>query len=75
MAGISDIARKAGIDAKGVREVVAAIKEIVQEGDRVQIQGFGTFRMKTRAARTARNPNTGETVQVPEKKVLTFKPS
>lgn len=75
MAGINDIARKAGIDAKGVREVMAIIKDTVTCGEKVQIQGFGTFRMKTRAGRTARNPRTGETVQVPEKRVLTFKPS
>lgn len=57
------------------RAVFDAIKDRVERGERVQIKGFGTFQMKTRAARVARNPRTGDEVQVPEKKVMTFKAS
>ena len=42
-------------------------------GNKVTLQGFGTFAMKTRAARTARNPATGLPVDVPAKTSLTFK--
>jgi len=75
MAGINDIARKAGIDPRGIKEVINAIKTTVEEGEKVQIHGFGTFRVKTRAARISRNPKTGKPVQVSEKRVLTFKAS
>ena len=44
-------------------------------GNKVIIQGFGTFEMKTRAAHTARNPGTGLPVEVPEQTRLTFKAS
>ena len=57
------------------RVVFDAIKDRVEWGEKVRIKGFGTFQMKTRAARTARNPGTGEEVKVPEKTVLTFKAS
>ena len=41
----------------------------------VLIHGFGTFKTKLRDARTARNPQTGETIEVPAKYALTFKPT
>ena len=44
------------------------------EGGRVELRGFGAFSTRERAARTGRNPRTGETVQVPEKRVPYFKP-
>ena len=56
-----------------VNAVINIIKEAVVEGDKVQIAGFGTFGSKERAARTARNPQTGGTVAIAAKKVPTFK--
>jgi hypothetical protein len=47
----------------------------LQAGERIEIRGFGTFKVKDKAARQARNPRTGETVPVPAKKVAAFKPS
>ncbi|MGB3737883.1 MAG: integration host factor subunit beta [Pontixanthobacter sp.] len=44
------------------------------EGGRVELRGFGAFSTRKRAARTGRNPRTGETVEVPEKRVPYFKP-
>lgn len=41
----------------------------------VRISNFGTFQTKTRAARTGRNPRTGEVIQIAESKVLSFKPT
>jgi len=61
------------------REVVKAAAEIIKAataaGEKVILRGFGTFQMKTRKARVARNPQTGGTVNVPEKIVLAFKAS
>ena len=44
------------------------------EGGRVELRGFGTFSTRQRDARTGRNPRTGETVEVPAKRVPYFKP-
>jgi integration host factor subunit beta len=43
------------------------------KGEKIEIRGFGNFRLKTRNPRKARNPKTGEAVDVPGKKVLYFK--
>lgn len=48
-----------------VDTVFDAITDALKRGDRVTIVGFGTFGVRKRAARTARNPRTGESVQVP----------
>lgn len=50
-----------------------SIAEALSKGDKVEIRGFGNFRLKERVSRVARNPKTGEQVEVPEKKVLHFK--
>ncbi|GMA66223.1 hypothetical protein GCM10025859_66980 [Alicyclobacillus fastidiosus] len=42
-------------------------------GEKVQIPGFGTFEVRDRAARTGRNPQTGETIEIPASKVPAFK--
>lgn len=52
---------------------VAAVSDALAKGEAVQLIGFGTFSVKERAAREARNPRTGETVQVPASKVPAFK--
>ncbi|MCH2183036.1 MAG: integration host factor subunit beta [Mariniblastus sp.] len=51
----------------------AIIETLVTEG-RIELRNFGVFEVKKRAARNARNPRTGDKVQVPEKYVVTFKP-
>lgn len=56
-----------------VNAVINIIKEAVAEGDTVQLVGFGTFGSKERAARTARNPQTGGTIKIAAKKVPSFK--
>lgn len=50
------------------------IAKRLAEGGRVELRGFGAFSTRERAARKGRNPRTGETVDVPEKKVPYFKP-
>lgn len=56
-----------------VDTVFESIIKALLEGDKIEIRGFGNFRLKTRKPRKARNPKTGETVEVPGKKVLYFK--
>ena len=50
-------------------DITAALKE----GDKVQLVGFGSFEVKSRAARTGRNPRTKEVVEIPASKVPVFK--
>lgn len=50
------------------------VKAAVAAGDSVQLPGFGTFEVRSREARIARNIQTGETINVPAKKVPAFKP-
>jgi nucleoid DNA-binding protein len=52
-----------------------AIKNVVDEDTDLRIHDFGIFSIKERAARTGRNPQTGEAVAIPAKQVLSFKPS
>lgn len=50
------------------------ITQRLAEGGRVELRGFGTFSTRERDARTGRNPRTGESVDVPAKRVPYFKP-
>ncbi|MFO7866102.1 MAG: HU family DNA-binding protein [Candidatus Aminicenantes bacterium] len=59
----------------GVNFFFKAIKDAIQQGEEIELRGFGSFRFRQRNARSGRNPRTGEPVQVPSKKVLYFKPS
>lgn len=76
-----DIAEKihgvlGGTKADAERAVETTIDAIVQglkKGDEVSLAGLGIFATKMRAARTARNPRTGETVQVPAMRVPKFR--
>lgn len=55
--------------------IIDDIKHKVASGERVSIPKFGIFESKERAARTARNPVTGDPVEVPAYKVCKFKPA
>jgi integration host factor subunit beta len=55
--------------------LIAAITKALTDGDKLEIRGFGSFKVKDRKSRVARNPRTGETVQVPAQRVATFRPS
>ncbi len=56
-----------------VTTVFEEISNALARGDRVELRGFGAFSVKQRPARTGRNPRTGDTVQVAEKRVPFFK--
>lgn len=52
-----------------------AVKKALIDGENIEIRGFGTFKVRSRRARVARNPRTGDTVRVPSRQVPVFKPS
>lgn len=52
-----------------------AIKRALEDGENIEIRGFGTFKVKKRKSRMARNPRTGEPVEVPARMVPVFKAS
>jgi len=76
---ISQIAENAGIsksDAdKAYHAVVSAIISGLKADGNVPMTGLGTFKVTHRAARSGRNPSTGETIQIAAKNVLKFKAS
>lgn len=55
--------------------IITTIISALKQNDRVELRGFGTFGVKRRDPRKARNPGTGEVVHLPERYVPTFKPS
>ncbi|MDI6736551.1 MAG: HU family DNA-binding protein [bacterium] len=59
--------------AEAVEAVLDGIKDALADGDRVQLIGFGSFLVKKRAAREARNPRTGATLKIAAKNVPVFK--
>ena len=58
---------------RAVDAVVASITSALSSGDQVSVVGFGTFSVKHRAARSGRNPRTGETIQIAASNVPGFK--
>lgn len=60
---------------QNVEAVLTSIKNLAKENGKLTIQGYGTFSVKQKPARTARNPRTGESVNVPAKEAFTFKAS
>lgn len=58
---------------QSVTLILAAITQSLSQGDRVEIRGFGSIAVNIRKPRKARNPKTGESVQVPAKAVPHFK--
>lgn len=58
-----------------VNSALEAIANALKEDDKVQLIGFGTFEVKNVAAREGHNPKTGETIQIPESKKVSFSAS
>ncbi len=59
--------------ARALDAITGAITSALASGDNVSITGFGSFVVRDRAARTGRNPQTGETIQIKVSKVPAFK--
>lgn len=72
------VAAKAGLTRKDAEAAVCAMSEIIADslrsGEKVQIVGFGAFEIKERPARKARNPKTGEEIQIGARRSAIFKP-
>ena len=73
---IEAVAKKAELTKKDAEKAVNAftdaIAEALKAGEKIAIVNFGTFEVKTRAARTGRNPKTGETMQIAASKTPAF---
>ncbi|HXT19159.1 MAG TPA: HU family DNA-binding protein [Thermoanaerobaculia bacterium] len=59
--------------AEAFESAVEAIVMHLEKGDRVQVPGLGSFALSQRAARTGRNPKTGESIAIPASKTVRFK--
>jgi len=71
MAASSDLSKAAA--GRALDAMTDAITKALQDGDQVALVGFGTFSVKDRAARTGRNPQTGEPIQIAAAKIPGFK--
>lgn len=76
---IKAVAEKSELSQKQVSETWKMFEETMvntlNEGEKVQLSGFGTFEVRTRAERKGRNPKTGEVVAVPACRYLAFVPA
>ncbi len=68
-----------GFSKKEAAEIVEAVfdtmKEVLADGTKIKISGFGNFQVRPKKERTGRNPQTGEPIPIEARRVLTFKPS
>lgn len=73
---IEQLAKHASLTKKAARESVEGtfglIRNALSKGDKVVISGFGTFKVRSRAARPGRNPQTGSSLRIPAKKLPGF---
>ncbi len=74
----AEVAASSGVSRRDadriVETVFAAMGEALRSGEEVEIRGFGSFRLRTRRAHRARNPRTGESVEVRERSIPFFRP-
>jgi len=74
---VNAVAAATDVSKKDTEAVIAAVLDAItgalKEGEKVQLVGFGSFEVKARAARTGRNPRTGENVEIPASVVPVFK--
>ena len=75
---VDAIAGKAGTPKAQVQQMVDDVFELIAEGlskgEKIDLRGFGTFSVRDSAARTGRNPQTGEPISIPARRVPGFKP-
>lgn len=74
---IAVVASETGLTKKdssaAVEAIIGAVAASLKKGESVRLLGFGTFDVKERAARTGKNPRTGENISIPASKVPVFK--
>ncbi|QSX23769.1 HU family DNA-binding protein [Priestia megaterium] len=75
---VDAVATQAELSKQDAKKAVEALFETISntlaKEEKIQLIGFGTFEVRERAARTGRNPQTGEEMTIPASKVPTFKP-
>lgn len=72
---VADAAELTKKDAERLVEIVfESIVETLNHGEKIELRGFGSFRVRERGARRGRNPKTGDPVSIPAKRVPYFKP-
>ncbi len=75
---VEEVAKHSDLSKKDaeiiVQTVLDSIVESLKSGQKIELRGFGSFRLRERTSREGRNPKTGEKVFVPAKKVPYFKP-
>ncbi|NTS77808.1 HU family DNA-binding protein [Catenovulum sp. SM1970] len=72
IAGGADISKAAA--GRALDSLIEAVTDALKEDDQVALVGFGTFSVRERAARSGRNPQTGETIQIAKANIPAFKP-
>ena len=74
---VTMVAEKADLTKKDAEKAISALVESISEtlakGEKIQLVGFGTFEVAERAARTGKNPQTGEAIKIPASKAPKFK--
>jgi DNA-binding protein HU-beta len=71
---VADAAEMTKADAeRAVEALFKVVKKALKSGDSISLVGFGTFSVRKRAARTGRNPRTGDTIKIKASKVPAFK--
>jgi len=75
---IAEVSRNAELSKKDAENIVNVfldrIVDALKDGEKIELRGFGSFKLRRRNSRVGRNPRTSEAVQVPAKKVPYFKP-
>ncbi len=76
---VENVYQKIGFSKKEASELVElcfnTLKDVLQNGDKVKISGFGNFVVRGKNERIGRNPQTGEQIKISARRVLTFRPS
>lgn len=76
---VNEVSKSTGIDKNtvlaSVESLMSVIKKSLSEGENVYLRGFGSFVVKTRAQKTARNISKNITIIIPEHKIPAFKPA
>src|SRR5437588_510415 len=67
------LSRKESADV--VELVLESLKASLERGEKAKIYGFGNFHVRTKKSRLGRNPQTGKKIEIPARRVLTFRPS
>jgi integration host factor subunit beta len=75
---VDEVARTVQVTKKQAETIVNivfdSIVDSLRAGEKIELRGFGSFRLRSRKSRTGRNPKTGQKVEVPSKKIPYFKP-